>query len=232
LNYIKKVGNTLCIGATATYVSLEESELLKKGVICEVLLEAVHNVGHALVRNMATIGGNLCHGVSSADIPPALIALDSNLIVGGANGERTMPIEGFFLDNKKTILKYNEILKEIQIPLNFPKNTGGAFMKMARTTVDLAQVNAAARITLSKDECEDVRIVLGAVAPTPIRAKKAEEYLIGKKLDDSNIEETAVMAAGETKPISDIRASAAYRKEVSEVLVKRALKKAKNNIGG
>jgi len=226
LNYITRTEDGIRIGATTTYASLQDSELLRVHGLKHILLQAVDSVGHPMVRNMGTIGGNICSAVSCADIPPALMALDASLVIVGPTEEKTVSVNDFLVDNKKTILNYDEILKEIRVP-DLPADSGGSFLKLARTSVDLAQVNVAACVTLGEEGlCKEARIALGAVAPTPIRAKGAEAFLRGKKLDDSVIEQAASIASQETKPISDIRASAAYRKEMTKTLVRRALNQA------
>jgi carbon-monoxide dehydrogenase medium subunit len=225
MDYIKDNGEEIKIGALSTIRGIEISSLFKQGA-CRILAEAAHDFGHASLRNMATIGGNVCVAVPSADFPTVLLALDARAKLVARAGERTVPIEEFFVAVRKTVLKGDELLVEIQIPKP-PAHTGTAFIKLGRTSVDIAVVNVATRITLRRKElCEDARIVLGAVAPTPIRAKRAEELLKGKRIDSALIEEASQIASEETKPISDIRSSADYRREMSRILVKRALRKA------
>ena len=225
MDYIRKDGEGVKIGALSTPHSIGTSSLFKEGAL-GVLVEAARALGHwGTVKNMATIGGNVC-SVPSADFPPALLVLDAKAKAVGPSGERTIPLEQFFVHVRKTALKSDELLLELQVP-NQPPHTGTAFEKIGRVTADIALVNAAARITLGPNGlCEEARIALGAVAPTPIRAKRAENMLKGKRVDEALVEEASKTAADETKPISDVRASAEYRREVSKVLVKRALQKA------
>ena len=223
--YIKSDGEGIKIGALTTIRDLETSTLLKeKGYI---LTEAAHQTGSVQVRNVATIGGNICHGAPYADMPPALIALEAKVKIVGSKGERVTPLEECFMDTKRTALKHDEILTEITIP-NQPPRTGATFLKLGRLSVDIALVNAAVRISLgpNKDICENARIVMGAVAPTPIRARKAEALVSGKALAESLIKAAAQVAAGETKPLSDVRSSADYRREMCMVLVKHGLERA------
>jgi len=225
MDYIKNSGEGIEIGALSTIRSIEASSLFKEGAY-RILAEAAHDFGHATVKNMATVGGNVCSAVPSSDFSPVLLALDAKAKVVGPAGERTVPLEEFFVDVRKTVLKSDELLVEFQVAKP-PAHTGTAFYKLGRTSVDIALVNVATRITLGRNEvCEDVRIALGAVAPTPIRARRAEKLLKGKRIDNALIEEASQTASEETKPISDIRSSADYRREVSKVLVKRALQKA------
>jgi carbon-monoxide dehydrogenase medium subunit len=230
LDYIRKDQHTLGIniGALTTLGSIETCALFEDvgyeayGVLAEV----AHKMGSPTTRNVATIGGNICNAVPSADFPPVLIALDAKAKIAGAKGDRTIALEDFFVHVRKTVSKSNELLTEIQIPRQ-PPLTGVAFFKLGRVHVDIALVNVAARVTLRPDEvCEEVRIVLGAVAPTPIRAKKAERLLQGEKIEDAPIKRAAQVASEETRPISDVRARADYRRDMCKVLVERALKQA------
>ena len=225
LDYIKEDGKGVKIGALTTFDGIEKSAVLQEGAL-GVLAETARDFGHRNIRNLATIGGNLCSAVPSADSPPPLIALDSDAVITGPSGEREVPFEGFFVHVRRTVLEGDELLKEIRVP-SPPPRTGTAFLKIGRTRVDIALVNVAVRIGLGKaGVCEDARIVLGAVAPTPIRARGAEGLLDGAKYDEGIFEKAAELASRETKPISDVRCSAEYRREASRVLVKRAIERA------
>jgi CO/xanthine dehydrogenase FAD-binding subunit len=225
LDYIDEDQAVVKIGALTTFDGLEKSALLQEGPL-RVLAEAARDFGHRNVRNLATIGGNLCSAVPSADAPPPLIALDSEVVIYGPSGESEIPLEKFFVHVRRTVLKGSELLKEIKVPIPSPR-TGITFLKIGRTRVDIALVNVAVSIRLRKDGvCEDARIVLGAVAPTPIRLRGAEALLRGKKVNEGTIEEAADIASRNTKPISDVRSSAEYRTKASMVLVKRAITKA------
>jgi carbon-monoxide dehydrogenase medium subunit len=162
---------------------------------------------------------------------PPLLVLDANLIAISEKGERKIAIGEFFLGPEKTVLERGEILKDIQVR-SPAKNVGTAFLKVRRTGVDLAIVNVAVALTVSENKFNNVKIALGGVAPTPMRAAKAEEQLKGKECTDENIEAAAETAASETKPIADVRSTAEYRREVSKVLVRRAVKNALGKIGG
>ncbi|HMK83840.1 MAG TPA: xanthine dehydrogenase family protein subunit M [Candidatus Bathyarchaeia archaeon] len=224
LDYIENYEG-IRIGALTNLYTIEKSALLKDGAY-RILPEAVHEIGHINVRNLATIGGNICNAVPSADSPPPLIALDAKVKIVGPGGERIVPLENFFSDVRKTVLKHDELLTEIQIPKR-AAHTGTAFCRIGRTGVDIAIVNVAVRINVGPNRVfEDTRIVLGAVAPTPIRAKNGEALLDGQRVDEAVIKKAAQSASEETKPISDVRSSAEYRREMSKVLVKRAVEKA------
>lgn len=225
LSYIRKEGGSTHIGATTNFNAIMKSEHLKKGPL-KIISETARTLGHYNLRHLATLGGNICNAVPSADSAIPLIALDSDAVITGLGGDRSVKLEDFFTFVRETVLEEAEILKEIVIPSQ-PPRTGTSFKKIGRTNVDIAIVNSAVRLTLSSnDTCKETRIVLGAVAPTPIRAREAETLLTGKKLSPELIMETSKMAASETKPISDVRAGAEYRREMSGVLVKRALDEA------
>jgi carbon-monoxide dehydrogenase medium subunit len=230
LVYIETIPETLDIriGALTTVREIETARLFKEENyrIHNILSETARQLGYMTIRNLATIGGNICNAVPSADFPPVLIALDSRAKIIGPSGERNALLEEFFVDVRRTILRSNELLIEIQVP-GQPPRTGLAFQKLGRVHTDIALVNVACRLTFGSDgTCKDTRIVLGAVAPTPIRAKRAEEMLIGKNLNDSLIQKIAQAASSETEPISDIRASAEYRRNMCRVLTARALRQA------
>lgn len=226
LNYIEEDGSDLVIGATTTLSEIEDSPTVKGGSF-RALREAVHQIGCVQVRNTATIGGNLCNASPAADSASVLIAMDATARIVGPKGERDVPLEEFFQGPGKTVLGSSDLLKELRIPTPSP-NSGIVFMKIGRTAVDIALVNASVRVTFrSKTSiCGDARIVLGAVAPVPMRARKAEKLLVGNEISDDNIVKVAETAAAETQPISDVRASAAYRREMSKVLIRRAIKQA------
>jgi xanthine dehydrogenase iron-sulfur cluster and FAD-binding subunit A len=174
---------------------------------------------------MATLGGNLCSAVPSADLAPPLLVLDAQVKIAGRNRDRVLALEHFFTGPKTTTLAADEILTEIEVPIP-PPRTGTSFFKLGRRqAMTLAVVNVAALVSLGEAgrTVENVRIALGAVAPTPLRARQAESLLQGQELSESLIEEAASTAAGEIAPISDLRATAEYRQDVSQVLVKRAL---------
>lgn len=230
LNNIECYKNHLSIGALVTVREVETSPLISRHL--RILAEAASVLGSIQIRNKGTIGGNLCHASPSADLAPPLIALDGKLCMRGKSGERKETLENFFIGPGLTILDPDEILIEIQIPIPLP-NTNGTYLKFSpRKAMDLAVVGVATLITLdsSNSVCTQARIVLGAVAPTPIRAKKAEKILEGKKITKDDIQEASNLAAEESKPISDIRGSAWYRKQLLKVLVERSITQAVEKI--
>ncbi len=226
LRHITEDGGGLRIGAATTFQEIYESQLIKEKY--PLLFEAAQAMGTVQIRNMATVGGNICNALPSADISPALVALDAKVKIVGQRGERVLPLEEFFVDVRKPALKNDELLAEVSVQ-SPPARSGTAFLKLGRTTADLATLNVAVRVTLDdKGACKEARVVVGGgVGPTLIRSKKAEALLKGKVLKEPLIEEAAQVVPGELKPRpTSIRASPAYKIEVSKVLVKRALTKA------
>ena len=226
LTYIRKERDVVKIGATTTFEELLESEIIRRDLPC--LREAAGEVGAVQTRNMATIGGNLCSAVPSADSAPPLLVYDAQVKIAGRKGNRVIALEKFFAGPKKNILQADEILVEIQVPVPAPR-TGAHFLKKGRrNAMTLAVSNVAVLFSLAKDErtIDQARVALGAVAPVPLRAKQAEAILQGNAVSAALIDRAASSAADEIAPISDLRATAAYRREVSRVLVKRALEHA------
>lgn len=221
LSYIKESGNGVSIGATTTFKKLHDSPSLQRQPY-KVVSDAAWEIGHYNLRNMATVGGNICNAVPSADAPVALIALDTKVIIADPEGERTTPLDGFFKFVRETTLSPGEFLKELIIPPQ-SRNSAASFQKIGRTKVDIAIVNVACRLTLEAGVIKDSRIVLGAVAPTPIRAFEAEKKLNGNEISSELVESVAELAAKATRPIDDVRSSAQYRKEMSRVLTRRAV---------
>ena len=223
LRYIRPESDVVNIGAMTTVATLLASPVVRTNFIC--LAEAAEEFGASQTRTLATLGGNLCSAVPAADFAPPLLVLEAQARIVGQNGDRMLALEHFFAGPKKSVLEQAEILVELQVPVP-PPRTGTSFLKLGRRqAMTLAVVNVAALVSLAADghTVEKVRIVLGAVAPIPLRAKQAESILQGQTLSEALIEEAASVAAGEIKPISDLRATAEYRRDVSQVLVKRAL---------
>lgn len=221
INY--EQGKGVVIGAMATHNQVMNSPVLQEKYLS--VCEAAHRMANNQIRNTGTIGGNLVNAVPSADLPPILIALGAKVTLVGADGTRTVNLEEFFTGPRKTIINGDEILTEIIIPDN--TYSGSTYYKFGlRRSGALAVVGVAVAVEMDGDTCKDARIVLGAVAPTPLRAVKAEELLRGQKVAEQLVEKVGQAAAGESKPISDIRGSAEYRTDMIRVFVKRMLLKA------
>lgn len=216
----------LSIGGLATHRAVESSALVKRRL--PVLAETYHHVATLRVRNMATVGGGLAHADPNQDPPPTLIALGASIKASSANGNRVLPLDGFFTDYYETVLNPDEIITELFIPKVAP-NTGAAYIKfLPRTADDYATVSAAAVLTLDKTKktIADCRIALGSVGVTPIRATAAEAILRGQPLKAEAFAEAGEKAKEAVDPVSDFRGSAGYKKDMAAVFVRRALEKA------
>lgn len=220
----------LRIGGLATHREVETSSVVRRQV--PLLAETYRRVATIRVRNMATVGGGLAHADPNQDPPPTLIALGATVKASSANGSRVIPLDGFFTDYYETVLKPDEIVTEIFVP-RLPPNSGGAFLKfLPRTADDYATVSAAAVVTLDRARkiFTDVRIALGSVGATPIRAREAEAVLRGQPVKAEALREAAEEAKRIVDPVSDFRGSAAYKKEMAGVFVRRALEAALDNL--
>jgi carbon-monoxide dehydrogenase medium subunit len=225
LSYIKDTNEGLKIGALTTHRAIEKSPLIKKKF--SVLAEMEQRLASIQTRNWGTIGGNLCHADPAGDPMPVLMALKATLTTASLKGKRNMPVEDFSLDYFETALQPGELLTEIQVPAP-PPRTGTAYTKFNIIESDLATVGVAVSVTLGPGDgvCQDIRITLGASAPTPMRAKKAEAVLRGKRITDALLKEAGKAASTEAEPISDIQASEEYRRELVKILVGRVAKEA------
>jgi carbon-monoxide dehydrogenase medium subunit len=224
-------GRAIRIGALTTLAEIERSPLVKEQLL--PLRDAVEVMASAQIRNLATIGGNLCSAVPSADTAPPLIALGASLTLLGPSGERDVPVADFFTGPKATLARSDEILTSITIPKPEPLSSGCYLKLMRRHAMDLALVGVAVCLKLDGDRvCRSARIALGAVAPTPIRVPEIEALLINKRLDEALVAEAARIAGMQCRPITDIRASLEYRCSMVEVLAKRAVMEAFRRIAG
>lgn len=214
----------LKFGALTTMRAIEISMLVQEKYAG--LAQAAREVGSIQIRNRATVAGNICRASPSADTLPSLIADGAAVKLYGPNGERTILMEAFFTGPGKTVMAEDEVLIEIAVPPP-PPHTGKVYIKHGRRlAMELATVGVAVALTLEDNICKQVRLVLGAVAPTPIRVPKAEAFLQGKIVTDEAILAAAKLAQETARPISDVRSSAAYRSEMVYVLTQRALKNA------
>ena len=226
LNGIEVKDGGLSIGGLATHRDVETSSLVRRRL--PVLSETYHHVATIRVRNTASVGGGLAHADPNQDPPPTLIALGATVKATSANGSRVIPLDEFFTDYYETVLNPDEIITEVFVP-KLPPNSGSAYLKfLPRTADDYATVSAAAVLTLdkSKKTISDVRIALGSVGTTPIRAKDAEALLRGQPVKPEAFREAAEKAKEAVDPMTDFRGSAGYKKEMAGVFVRRALEKA------
>lgn len=213
-------GGDVVLGASATLGAIEDWPELA-GRDGGLLGACLANFGSRHVRNMATVGGNLAHAVPSADLALPLLALEASCQIQGAKGVREVPLESFFTGPRQTVLG-KDLLTAVRFP-SVAAGARGAFLKVCHNPGAIAHVNVAALLTLQDGTVTTARIALGAVAPTPIRARQAEAYLEGNPAKGKRLQRAAALAAGAAQPISDQRASAAYRGHLCGVLVRRAL---------
>jgi len=196
----------------------------------DALSDAVSLLAKVQVRNMGTIGGNLCTASPAADSAPPLLVFDSRVKLDGPKGERRVELEEFFVGVNQTVMAPNEIMTEVQIPPVEDK-TGSAFAKTTRVGADISKISCAVSVKRQGDTCTACRIAMGAAAPVPLRVK-ASRIIEGKKIEPSVVEEVAHHAAGEIKPIDDIRSTAPYREAMSTVLVRDVFWKAWHRADG
>ncbi|MDR7434838.1 MAG: xanthine dehydrogenase family protein subunit M [Armatimonadota bacterium] len=224
LSRISLEDSRLHIGATATIASILES--IEVNHLAPVVSEAARQMGAVQLRNRATIGGNLASAVPSADMAPPLLVLEATVSITGPSGEQTLPIDEFFTGPHQSALRPDEVLTSIEIPVQ-ESGTGAAFVKFGKRSAQvIAVVNAAAWVRIRKGRIEEARIALGAVAPTPIRARGAEVLLRGQEIRADLLEDAAQAAAMEARPITDFRGTLEFRRELCRVLVRRALEQA------
>lgn len=214
---------SITIGALTTMREIETSPLLTKKY--PFLCQSAAEVGSIQIRNRATVGGNMANATPSADVAPSLIALNATVKIAGTAGERTLALEEFFRGPGQTVMNPDEILTEITIPKTSPRLVGEYIKFSPREMMDLAYVGVAVAFEYGEKEkrCGGVRIVLGAVAPTPMRARNAEALLDGQVLTEELATKAGDEAAKESKPISDVRSSADYRRAMVGAMTKRAL---------
>ena len=224
LSYIRQdESGRVRIGVLTTIQTIKNSPVIKKKF--SVLNQAASVLGTRQVRNLATLGGNLCNASPAAECAPALITLGAKARVIGVHGERLVSMEEFFVGPGETLLQRDEILTELLMP-TLPDSTAGVYLKHSTRRVDVAIVGVGAVITLDGKKCQDIKIALGAVGPTPFRAKKAESILRGQELSEELLEKVAEAASAESFPIDDIRGYTDYRRGMVEVLVKEGIKQA------
>ncbi len=224
LDYISVEHGRLLIGAGATMRTVArhpQVQALANGI----LARGAAVCGSPNIRNMATLVGNVASALPSADTPPALLALDAQVVLVGMQGERVVPLDGFFVGPARSI-RERELIRELRIPLAGASGLHGGFYKIGRTAEDISMVNAVATLAIGEGVITAARLVLGAVAPVPLRAVRAEGALIGQPATEETFQRVAEMVRDEVRPISDQRASADYRRRMSGVAAVRALRQA------
>jgi CO/xanthine dehydrogenase FAD-binding subunit len=210
----------LTIGALVTHREIETSSLVNEKL--PVLCEAEREIANIRVRNMGTVGGNLASGEPLTDLSQIFIALEGRLKIAGPSGQRTILVEELFLDFYTTSLAEDEIITEVVLPPLPPKSGIDYIRFSSSSVVDKPSAGVAVRLTLDKEAVQVVRIVLGCVGPTPVRAKNAEALLTGKKLSSELLAQAGTLASQECSPIGDLRGSEEYKRAIVGTLVKRA----------
>ena len=223
LSYIKESGGFLTIGALTREADVDASELIRDRY--PLLADTAGVIGDPLVRNQATVAGNLAHADPANDHPATMLAFGASVVATGPNGTRTIAISDFFTGIFTTTLAPDEILTEIRIP-EPQAGSGGAYLKVERKVGDFAAAAVAVQITLDGDRFTSAGIGLTNVGPMPIKAARAEKALIGKPAVESTIEEAARIAAEEADPAEDLRGSVDYKRSLVRVLTARALRQA------
>ncbi len=222
LKYIKEKNGRIRIGALTTISDLMGSSLIKKRA--GLLWDAVHTFGGPLVRNRATVGGNLVDASPAADTAVPLLALNAQVKLRSIKGQRTVALNNFFTGYQKTMIKPGEILSEVVFPIPARGMKHGHFKLGRRNAMAISVVSVAVLLDMKgKKICADAAIALGSVAPTPLRVKKAEVVLKGKRVDPELAKQCGEVASKNASPINDIRASADYRRTMCAVLVHRMI---------
>jgi carbon-monoxide dehydrogenase medium subunit len=229
LDYLREQNGYLAIGALTRETALEESPLVAERY--PLLLDTAKVVADPLVRQRATVGGNLAHADPANDHPATMLAYGAQVVARGPKGERVIGIDDFFTGLFESALAEGEILTEIRIPSPKPGGSG-AYLKIERKVGDYATTGVAVQLELSGDVCKAIRIGLTNVNPTPMRALEAEARLLGQRLTDADLEDAGRLAAAACDPSSDLRGSAEYKRDVTRVILKRAIRLAQSRAKG
>jgi len=221
LNYIHKEENMLRIGALTTTSTLENDSSIAAAL--PILKETASEIADPLVRNLATVGGNLCHAAPAYDLPAVMLALNASFAIASKQGTRIVQADSFFLDKFKIEIKPNEVLTEIQMPLK-EYGVGSAYRKVKKGSGGFTIVGAAAQVSVADDHTvSECRIAMTSVGPKPMRAPEAEQAFLGKTLEVSVLDNVAKLAVEASKPVTDVTASAEYRRKALGILMKDAL---------
>jgi aerobic carbon-monoxide dehydrogenase medium subunit len=224
MNYIREENGNIAIGALTTHAEIESSSLLRSK--CPLLPETAAVIGDVQVRNRGTLGGSLAHADPASDYPAAVLALDVEIVAASTSSTRTIPVADFFIDMLTTALRPGEILSQVRVAPLAPE-TGTAYEKLHQPASGFAIVGAAARVTLAKGGIiEEVAVGITGLGPKAVRASGVEKALRGKKASDKLLADASRYAAQGVEPLSDLHASADYRREMAAVYVRRALERA------
>ena len=224
LSYIKEEDGCLKIGGLVREAELEDSPLIRQKY--PILFDTSRVIADPQIRNRATLAGNLAHGDPANDHPATMMALGAKVVATGPHGERVIPVESFFITLFTTDLQHGEIVTEIRIPTP-PARSGGAYLKLERKVGDFATAAVAAQLTVDQEgTCQKAGIALTNVGAIPIKVAQGEEFLQGKKLDETNISQAAQLAAEAAQPSSDLRGPEEYKRGLVKELTRRALVRA------
>jgi carbon-monoxide dehydrogenase medium subunit len=223
LDYMHEQNGHLAIGAMARESILDESTVVQQHYA--LLADAAHVIADPLVRNRATVGGNIAHADPANDHPAVMLAYDATVVAQGPGGTRTIAIDDFFLGMFTTALEPDELLTEIRIPRPGP-GSGGAYIKIERKVGDYAIAAVAVQLTMNGNTVSAARIALTNLNIVPMRALEAEKLLVGQELSDSLLEAVGQAAAAECDPSADLRGSIEYKRDLTRVITKRAIRKA------
>lgn len=230
LAYIRSWDGGIAIGALTRQHAAEREPEIQRRV--PVIQEACRLIGHAPIRHRGTVGGNLAHADPASELPAVMVALEAEITATSAAGSRVVPAEQFFVDALTTALRPDELLAEIRLP-GLPARTGSAFLEIARRQGDYALAGAAALVTLDEaGRCQRARVALCGAGPTPIRAREAEQVLVGQQPGPALLDEAADRAAAATDPPSDVHASAVFRRKLARYVTRQAIQLAVQRAGG
>ncbi len=220
LEYIRKEKGVIAIGALTRIADIENSRLLKEE--CPILSDCASHIADPLVRNLGTIGGNISHADPTNDMPAVMVACGAEIVVVGPSGRRKVAASGFFKGTFATAMAENEILTELRIPV--ARHKAGAYSKLERQAGDFGIAGVAASLSLSVDgRCKECGIGLTGVGPAVIKARRSEDVIVGSRVDSGSIAEAARLAAEDSRPASDLRGFEEYKREMVNVMTKRAL---------
>ncbi len=215
-----RIGQRVSLGAGATIADILHHQDLKG--LYPALVQAASTLGSMQIRNVATVGGNLCNASPAADLAPPLLVLGARARIIGPRGEREVPLQDFFIAPGSTVLASDELLLSLSLPLPEP-GSGSIFMRKSRVAMDLAKVSVAVQLCVDGSRCRQIHVAAGAVAPVPLRLSRVEDMLRGAELTGDLLERAAGLAQDCVSPITDLRSSAEYRRKLVAVLLRRCL---------
>ena len=223
LQGVEDRGGEVHIGAATKLRAVERSETVQRRL--PLLYSCVRSIGSVQIRNMGTLGGNVCNASPAADGALGLVALDATVQVAGPGGTRTVKAGDFFAGPGKTVLGRGELVTGFTVPVPGP-DVGTCFISVGRTALDISTISIAVALRMKGGAVQEARVALGSVAPTPLRLPEVENWLKGRELDEATVREAAGMVSGGIKPITDIRGTAEYRREAARGMAMEALTRA------